>query len=213
MRRDDRVFDLRVDRRLNRAHEPGPHVDPLRAQTQRCREPLPVREAARGDEGHCERLPRSAQEDEVRDIRFADVARAFEAVDREEIDAEFDCGLRVPDGGAFVQDGAVGGFELLDDWARAVAGGFDDRDAFVNDRLSVAVIVWGDESGEEGKVDAEGVLGHGSTSSNFLPKLFRGGLCEGGELYPFNTVPRTFMHISHTIPSPPALLTALANSA
>ena len=189
MRRDDCVFDLRVDRRLNCAHEPRPHVDPLRAQAQRCREPLPVREAARGDEGHCERLPRPAQEDEVRDIRFADVARAFEAVDREEIHTEFDGGLRVPNGGAFVEDGAVGGFELLDDWARAVAGGFDDRDAFVDDRLGVAVIVWGDQSGEKGKVDTEWVLGHGSASSNLLPKLIRGGLCEGGELYPFNTVP------------------------
>ena len=182
LRPNDGVFDLRVDRRFNRAHEPCPHVDPFRAEAQRCRQPLPVGEAARGDEGHRERLPRSAQQDEVSDIRFADVTCAFEAVDGEEVDAEFDGRLRVSDGGAFVEDGAVGGFELLDYGARAVTGGFDDPDAFVDDRLSVAVVVWRDESGEEGQVDSEWILGHGSTSSNLLPKIVRGGLCEGGEL-------------------------------
>ena len=141
LRRDNRVFDLRVDRRLNRAHEPRAHVDPLRAQAQRRRQPLPVREAARGDERHRERLARSAQQDEVRDVGFADVARALEAVDGEEVDAEVDGGLRVSDGGAFVQDGAVGGFELLNDWAGAVAGSFDDRDPFYRFlRVSIAVI-------------------------------------------------------------------------
>lgn len=78
------------------------------------------------------------------------MARALEAVDRQEIHPEVDGALGVPDRGAFVQDGAAGGFELLDDGAGGVAGCFDYPDPAVYDGLGVAVVVRGDEGGEEG---------------------------------------------------------------
>lgn len=45
------------------------------------------------------------------------------------------------------------------------------------------MVVRRDKGGEQCKVHTERVLGHGPTSSNLLPKLIRGGLCEGGELH------------------------------
>ncbi len=89
------------------------------------------------------------------------MARALEAVDGEEVDAEVGRADGVPDRGAFVQDDAAGGFELPDHGARAVAGRFDDADPRVDDGEGVGVVVGGDEGGEEGQVHAEGVRGHG----------------------------------------------------
>lgn len=99
---------------------------------------MPVREPARGDEWHAQALPCAAEEDEVRDVGFADVTRALEAVDGEEVDAQANGGLGVADGGAFMQDGAACGFELFDYGAGAVAGCFDDADAAVYYGLGVA---------------------------------------------------------------------------
>ena len=100
-----------VDGRFDGAHEARAHVYPLRAQGQRGRETLSVCEPPGRDERDTvETLSRPRKQDEVRDVAFADVSRAFEAVDGEEIDAEFDGALGVADGGAFVEDGAVGGF-------------------------------------------------------------------------------------------------------
>lgn len=143
-------LDVVVDGRFERAHEARAHVDALGPERQRCGEPLPVREAAAGDEGHLQALPGPAQQDEVCDVALAHVARALEAVDGEEVHTEVDGALRVPDRGAFVQDGAAGGFELLDNGARGVAGRLDNSDARVDDGLGVAVVVRRDEGGEEG---------------------------------------------------------------
>lgn len=127
-----------MDGRFNRAHEPCAHVYTLRAQRQCRSETLSICESTRCDKGDFQRLSRSAQEDEIRNIAFADVARAFEAVDGEEVDAEFDGGLGVSDRGAFVQDGAAGGFQLFDYRAGTVACCFDDADSAVDYRLCVA---------------------------------------------------------------------------
>lgn len=90
----------------------------------------------------------------------------------------------MPDGSAFVDDGAGrrGGFELFDHGTGAVAGGFDDADAGVDDNLGVAVIVGGDEGGEEGEVYAEGVGGHAAAASDLFAEVFGGGLRQGCEL-------------------------------
>lgn len=68
LRIHNRLLDLDVYRRLDRTHEPRPHVDALGAQAQRSREALPVREATRRDERDAEGLARSAQQDEVGDV-------------------------------------------------------------------------------------------------------------------------------------------------
>jgi hypothetical protein len=133
LRLNDRFFDIIVNRRLNSTHEPRAHVDSLRSQAQRSSQTLAVREPAAGDERHRHSLASAREEDEVRDIALANMASAFEAVDREEIYAEFDRAQRVSDGRTLVQNdtGRVGFFQLLDDRARAVARGFYDADAFV----------------------------------------------------------------------------------
>jgi hypothetical protein len=59
------------------------------------------------------------------------VAGALEAVDGEEVDAELDGRLRVPDRGALVQDGRSGCLELPDDGAWAVTRRFNDPDSLI----------------------------------------------------------------------------------
>lgn len=104
------------------------------------------------------------------------MARALEAVDGEEIDAELDGRFGVSDRGAFVQDDDARGFELRDDGAGGVAGCFDDSDAFGYDDGGVGVVVWGYEGGEEGQVDGERGGGQGAAFTDFGPEGFGGGL-------------------------------------
>ena len=148
-------------------------------------------------------MPGAAEEDEVRDIALADVPSAFESIDGQEVDPEFYSGLRVPDGGAFVDDDAAGVFELLDDRARGVSGGFDDADAGGDDGGGVGcvfgrvrdvgvvgerggwggtVVVGGDEGGEQGQVYGEGTGGHRAAAGDLGGERGRGGLGEGCEL-------------------------------
>lgn len=182
LRLDDGPLNVVVDGGFERAHEARAHVDALGPERQRCGEPLPVREAPAGDEGHRQALPGPAQQDEVCDVALAHVARALEAVDRQEIHPEVDGALRVPDRGAFVQDGAAGGFQLLDDRAGGVTGRLDDPDARVYDGLGVTVVVWWDEGGEEGQVYGEGVGGHGFAALDLGAEVSGRGLREGCEL-------------------------------
>lgn len=104
----------------------------------------------------------------------------FKAVDGEEIDAELDRRLSVADCGAFMEDGAVSGFELLDKRARIVAGSLDNGDAFVNNGLRIAVVIGRNQGGKKGEVDAERVFGHLSTSLDLFPEVVGGRLGQGG---------------------------------
>lgn len=95
-RLDNRLLHIPMNRRFNRAHKPGPHINPTSPQTQRGRQTLPVRKPARGNERHAleprplllprrlpprgKRLPRPTQQDEIRDVTLADMSRALEAV-------------------------------------------------------------------------------------------------------------------------------------
>ena len=54
------------------------------------------------------------------------------------------------DRGAFVKNRAIGFFQLSYDWPGGVSRCFDDADAFFDYDTGVGVVVWGDESGEEG---------------------------------------------------------------
>lgn len=138
-----------MDRGFDRAHEPGAHVDALSAKSKRSSEALAVGKAAGRNEGDLQILACAAQEDEVGDVVLADVAGAFEAVDRQEVNAEFDGGLGMSDRGALVQDDGVGLLELVDHGARVVSGGLDDLDSLVDDHLGVGAVVGGHERGEE----------------------------------------------------------------
>ena len=176
VRLDDGDFDVVVDGRFDRAHEPRAHVDPICAQSQGGRETLPVREPAAGDKGDVQALPRPGQQDEVCDVALPHMPGALEPVDRQEIHAEVDGALGVPDRGAFVEDGAAGRFQLPDDRPGGVTGRFDNLDPFVYDGLRVAVVVWRDEGGEEGQVHAEGVRGHGPAALYLFSEVRGGGL-------------------------------------
>lgn len=81
-----------------------------------------------------------------------------------------------------MQYSAACGFQLLDHRPRAVPSRLNDLDAFVYDDLGVAVVVGGDEGGEEGQVDAEGGGGHGAASADLFAEVFGSGLREGCEL-------------------------------
>lgn len=83
------------------------------------------------------------------------MARAFEPINAQEINSELDRRLRMADGGALVENCTAGFFQLFDHRPGGVACCFDDCDAFVYDGLGVAVVIWGNEGGEQGYVDAE----------------------------------------------------------
>jgi hypothetical protein len=182
LRIDNRLLDVLVDRRLDGAHEARAHVDTACAERQRSSETLAVGKAARGDEGHAERLAGAAQQDEVGDVCLADVASALEAIDGEEVDAELDGRLRVADRGALVQDRGAGGLQLLDDRPGAVAGCLDNVDLLLDNDAGVGGVVWGYHGGEKSEVDAEGVLGHGAAAADFFAQVFGRGLGEGCQL-------------------------------
>ncbi len=110
------------------------------------------------------------------------MACAFEAIDAKEIHPEFDGAFGVSDRGAFMEDDYAGFFQLRDYGAGGVAGRFDDADAFGDDDGGVAVVVWGDEGGEEGEVYGEGRFGKGAAFADFGAQGFGRGLGEGGEL-------------------------------
>lgn len=84
------------------------------------------------NEGDGEGLGGTSQEDEVRDVGLADMARGFEAVDRHENDAEFFGRERVADGDALVDNDGARGLQLFDGGAGRVARrldcSFDDLD-------------------------------------------------------------------------------------
>lgn len=88
----------------------------------------------------------------------------------------------MPDGGAFVQYSAVGGFQLFDDRTGGIAGCFDNCDAFVDDDLGVAVVVRRHEGRKESQVYPERVTGHASAFADFFAEIIGGGLGESREL-------------------------------
>lgn len=174
----NRFLDIVMNRRLDRAHKPRAHIDSFGPQRQRRRQTLSVRKPARCNKGDIDLLPRTAQEDEIREVVLAHVARALEAVDGQEIHAQSLRGFCVADGGAFVEDDDVGLFQLLDYGARTVAGCFDDFDTFFNHDAGVGGVVGGYKGWEEGYVDSEGSVGECSGFADFLSQVFGGRLRE-----------------------------------
>lgn len=179
---DDGLLDVVVDRGFLRAHEACSHVDALGAERESGSQALAVCEAAGRDEGDLECLSGAGEKDKVGDVRLAHVAGALEAVDGQKVDAEFDGGLGVSDCGALVEDYDTGRLEKFDDGARRISCCFNHLDAFVYAHLCVLAVGRGVHGREERDVDAEGVLGHGSASSDLFAQVFGGGLSEGREL-------------------------------
>lgn len=145
LRLNNRLLDIPMNRRLDRAHEPRAHIDSLRTQVQRRSQALSIAETSRRDEWNWNRLSCPAQQDQVRNIRLAHMSRALKPVNAQEIHAQLHRAECVSDACALVQDHArwVGLLEHLDDRTGRVAGRLDDADAFVQDCLRVGrVIGW-----------------------------------------------------------------------
>ena len=176
------LLDIVVNGCLDSTHESGSHIDTLSTKSQSSSQTLAIGEATGGNKWHGQVLARTAQKNEVGDVGLTDVACTFKAVDGQEVHAQLDGGLGVSDRGALVQNDNAGLLQLLDYRTRVVAGGFDDLDTFLDNHLGVCGVVGRVEGGEEGQVDAEGVLGHGAASSDFLAQIFGGGLSEGSQL-------------------------------
>lgn len=178
---DNRLLDVDVDRRLNGTHEPGAHVDTLSSQAQRRSETLSICESTGGNKGDLERLSRSAQQNQVGDIRLANVASTLEAIDAQEIHAKFNGALSMSDRRALVQDNGVHLLQLLDDRAGGVAGRLDNLDSFVDDDLCVGAVVRRVYRGEQRDIYAEGLRGHGLGLADLFAEVLGRGLCEGCE--------------------------------
>jgi hypothetical protein len=178
LRLNNSFLDVIVNRRLNSAHEARAHVDSLSTQAQSSSETLAISEPAAGDERHRHSLASAREENEVRNIALANVAGAFEAVDREEIHTKLHSAQRMPNRRALVQNHTrrVSLFQLLDDRARAVASSFDNADALVQDDLGVRGVVRGHHGGEQGEIDTERVFGHLLAAADFFAKILRRGL-------------------------------------
>lgn len=112
------------------------------------------------------------------------MACALETVNREEVDAEFDGALGVPDSSALVQDDTRWrcGFELFDDGSWTISRSLDNANALFDNNARVGWVIGWLESGEEGEVDAEWLVGHGLALADLFAKVFWGRLCERGEL-------------------------------
>src|SRR3546814_6005102 len=81
------LLHIGVDRRFLRGAEAGAHVDALGAQAERGDEAAAVAEAARGEHRDLHLVGRRGDQDQPRDIILAGMARAFEAVDRDDVAA------------------------------------------------------------------------------------------------------------------------------
>lgn len=178
----NRPLDIEMNRRFDRTHEPGPHIDAFGAQRQRSRQAVAIREAATRHEGGITKdLAGAAQQNKIGDVGLADMAGALEAIDAQEIDAEADGRFRVPDRGALVDDDAAGLLEQPDHGARRVARRFHDPDPAVDDGLRVGEVVGRVERGQEREVDAERVRGQDAGAGDFGGQVRGGRLGQGGE--------------------------------
>lgn len=107
------------------------------------------------------------------------MARTLEPINTQKVDAELDGALGMANGGTLVQHDTAGLFELGNDGPGAVPGRLDNVDPFVDDGLGVGAVVGGVERGEEGDVDAKGVLGEGAALLDLLAELRGRGEDEG----------------------------------
>lgn len=180
---DDGLLDVVVDGCFDSAHEARTHVDTTGTESQRGGQTLTVCETSRRDEWNTtQRLPGSAEQDEVGNVCLANMSSAFEAVNGQEVNAKLDRRLCVSDGGALVQDDSASSLELLDDWSRAVSRRLNNIDLLLDNNASVCGIVRGNHGREEGQVDAKRLVGHRSASSDLFAQVFGCGLGESGKL-------------------------------
>src|SRR5690606_8220341 len=84
-------------------------------------------------------------------------------------------------GNAFVDDLDAGAFQFREVINGLVAGGFDDFDATLDDRVDVFLVGRRFDGREDGHVDAERLVGHFATAFDFVGEVLRGRLSQTGE--------------------------------
>ena len=134
---DDLLLDQLMDRALLGAHEARAHVDAFGAQRQRGDQAAAIAEAARGDHRNFDFVGGGRNQDQAGRIVLAGMAGAFEAVDRDRVDAHAFGRQCVAHAGAFVQHHDAVLLEFGDVFLRLVAGGLDDLDAALDDGLAI----------------------------------------------------------------------------
>lgn len=180
---DNALLDIIMNRRLNRAHKPRAHIDPLSAQTQRSSKSLPVRKPTRSNKRHRHRLPRAGKQDEVRNIALAHMTGTFKPINAQKVHTQLHRTQSMPNRRTLVQNHTrrVRLLQHLDHRARTIARRLHNPDAFLNHHAGVGAVVWRHHGGQESDVDAEGEFGHGSRAADFFAQVFGRGLREGCE--------------------------------
>jgi hypothetical protein len=85
------------------------------------------------------------------------------------------------DAGAFMHDHDAVLLELGDVFLRLVAGGLDDLDAALDDRLAIFGIRRRLDRGQDGQVDAKRLVGEAATTRDFLRQIFGRRLRQRGD--------------------------------
>ena len=85
---DDRLLHVLMDVGFHRRHEARAHVDAVAAQRQRRHQAARIGDAARGDDRDRQLVRRRREQDQAADIVLARMAGAFQAVDRDAVDAD-----------------------------------------------------------------------------------------------------------------------------
>ena len=178
---DQELLHILVDRRLDRGAEAGAHIDAFRAQRQRGGEAAAVAKATAGDHRDAELVGRRRDQDEAGNIVLAGMAGAFETVDRDGIDAHPLGREGMADGGAFMDDDDAMRLEIIDMFLRLVAGGLDDLDAAVDDRLAILRIGRRIDRGQDGEVHAQGLVRHRPAAVDLAAQIVRRRLGQGGK--------------------------------
>jgi hypothetical protein len=154
---------------------------PVGAERQRRDKAARVAEPARRHERDLEPVGGAGNEDEAGDIVLARVTRAFEAVDRDRIDAEPLGFQGMADRGAFVDDLDARGLEHWDVFLGVVPRRLDDLDAGSDDRVHIRIVRHGLDRRQDREIDAEGLVGHLPAARDLLGEVLRRGLCEAGQ--------------------------------
>ena len=178
---NDLLLDSLMNRTLDGAHEARAHIDSLGTKCQRRNQSACITEAARGDHRDLDLVGCSRDQDEAGCVVFAGMAGTFEAIDRNRIGAD-PLGLQgMTHRGALVDHLDTGLLQLGDVLLRIVAGGLDDANTRIDDRLTVLGIRRRRERRQNRQVHAEGFVGQFATAGDFTTQIIRRGLREGGD--------------------------------
>ncbi len=154
---------------------------PSAPRRERRGKPAAVAETARGDHRDLHLVGRGRDQDQAGGVVFARVTGALKAVDRDRIHAHALRRQRVTHAGAFVDHLDAVLLELVDMLLRLVAGGLDDLDAAVDDRLAIFGVGRGLDGRQDRQVHGDRLLGQRPRPGDLLAQVVGGRLGQGGD--------------------------------